>query len=207
MSSQSYSYNDKINHINSIQFAIFGNDEIKFNSSVNKDEHGINLPESYDNMEPKKGGLVDPRLGVTDLHFNCDFCGLNSNDCPGHFGHADLAEPVFHIGFLTYIKQILSCICIRSSRLLVHKYEKELEELIRTKSGKARFNEIRKLCTNISYSTISGMPVPKIREEKKKNTATIQIIAETIITNYHRAGKGRLEANSQKQHRQMAVRI
>ena len=37
-------------------------------------------------------------------------------ECPGHFGHIDLAKPVFHPGFMTksikvILKRIL-CICI-----------------------------------------------------------------------------------------------
>jgi DNA-directed RNA polymerase beta' subunit len=83
--------------IDKIQFGIFGNEQVKNYSSVKRDPFGINLPESYDNFEPKKGGLVDLRLGTCDIHQLCTTCGLDSINCPGHFGHTDLAEPVFHM--------------------------------------------------------------------------------------------------------------
>ena len=28
----------------------------------------------------------------------CATCGENMSECPGHFGHIELAVPVFHIG-------------------------------------------------------------------------------------------------------------
>ncbi|VVU95057.1 RNA polymerase Rpb1, domain 1 [seawater metagenome] len=99
MSVDNYAYNEDVVNIEKIQFGIFGNKEVRNYSSVKKDTFGINLPESYDNFEPKKGGLVDLRMGSCDIHLNCTTCGLDSIKCPGHFGHTDLAEPVFHIGF------------------------------------------------------------------------------------------------------------
>ena len=56
--------------------------------------------------------MIDKRLGVTDYNMYCDTCGLMTNDCPGHFGHTLLPEPVFHIGFLNHVKNILQCICL-----------------------------------------------------------------------------------------------
>ena len=39
-------------------------------------------------------------------------------DCPGHFGHLDLAKPVYHPGFLTKTMKILRCVCFYCSKLL-----------------------------------------------------------------------------------------
>ena len=83
--------------IDHIEFSIFTNENVKLYSAVSTDPFGINLPESYENFEPKKGGLVDLRLGTCDMYLPCSTCGLNQYDCPGHFGHTDLASPVFHI--------------------------------------------------------------------------------------------------------------
>jgi DNA-directed RNA polymerase II subunit RPB1 len=55
-------------------------------------------------------------------------------ECPGHFGHIELARPVFHIGmffslslltripiipsgFIVKVKKILECICVNCGRL------------------------------------------------------------------------------------------
>jgi hypothetical protein len=46
----------------------------------------------------KLGGLMDPRMGTIDRNFKCQTCGESMSECPGHFGHIELARPVFHIG-------------------------------------------------------------------------------------------------------------
>lgn len=86
----------------------------------------------------KVGGLNDPRMGTTDRNFKCQTCGEGMAECPGHFGHIELARPVFHPGeshslliragcgdtklccrkgFLVKVKKILECICINCGRL------------------------------------------------------------------------------------------
>jgi DNA-directed RNA polymerase II subunit RPB1 len=64
--------------------------------SVAKIEH----PEVMDETthKPKAGGLMDPRLGTIDRNFKCQTCGEGMSECPGHFGHIELARPVFHPG-------------------------------------------------------------------------------------------------------------
>ena len=90
-----YKYDEDLHHISQIQFSVYTNEDIKDHSSVIKDPLGITLPESYENSEPKRGGLIDTRFGTTNNHIDCTTCGLNSTYCVGHFGHIDLAEPVF----------------------------------------------------------------------------------------------------------------
>ena len=41
---------------------------------------------------------MDPKLGTIDRNFKCETCGEGMQECPGHFGHIELARPVFHIG-------------------------------------------------------------------------------------------------------------
>ena len=43
----------------------------------------------------------------------------NMTECPGHFGHIELAKPVFHVGFLGKTMKILRCVCFFCSKLLV----------------------------------------------------------------------------------------
>ena len=68
---------------------------------------------------PKIGGLMDPRQGVVDKASKCQTCAGNMTTCPGHFGHIELAKPVFHVGYLTKTIKILRCVCFYCSRLLV----------------------------------------------------------------------------------------
>lgn len=49
-------------------------------------------------QRPKEGGLQDPRMGTIDRNFKCATCGEGMAECPGHFGHIELARPVFHPG-------------------------------------------------------------------------------------------------------------
>ena len=64
--------------------------------SVAKIEH----PEVMDETthKPRMGGLMDPRMGTIDRNFKCQTCGEGMSECPGHFGHIELARPVFHPG-------------------------------------------------------------------------------------------------------------
>lgn len=60
----------------------------------------IEFPELYEEgtQKPRNGGLLDPRMGTIDRNYKCQTCGEGMAECPGHFGHIDLAKPVFHIG-------------------------------------------------------------------------------------------------------------
>jgi DNA-directed RNA polymerase II subunit RPB1 len=84
--------------------------------------------------KPKLGGLMDPRMGTIDRNFKCQTCGEGMSECPGHFGHIELARPVFHPGefilasvqitthtrypgFIVKVKKILECICVNCGKL------------------------------------------------------------------------------------------
>lgn len=41
---------------------------------------------------------MDPRMGTIDRNFKCQTCGEGMSECPGHFGHIELARPAFHPG-------------------------------------------------------------------------------------------------------------
>lgn len=185
MSTDVYTHNNKNMTIDRIEFGVLGNKEIK-EMSVIKDQYGISKPEAYNNFEPVIGGLVDKRLGITDSHLECATCGHGAIKCPGHFGHVELAEPVYHIGYIPYIKKILGCICIKCSKLLVYKNKAEIEKMLKNKSGKARFAEIKNLCKSVSYCQQAnygcGAPVPKIKVDIKKSSSAINIIAETNLS-------------------------
>uniref|UniRef100_H2Z9E5 DNA-directed RNA polymerase subunit n=1 Tax=Ciona savignyi TaxID=51511 RepID=H2Z9E5_CIOSA len=101
-----------------VQFGILSPDEIKRMSVT---EGGVQYPEVTEGGRPKMLGLMDPRQGVVDRMSRCQTCASNMTDCPGHFGHIELARPVFHVGFLTKTIKILRCVCYYCSRLLVEK--------------------------------------------------------------------------------------
>ena len=181
------SYDSNINTeliipINRIEFTVFSNNEIKKYSIANKEPFGINIPDTYDNNEPVKNGIVDSRLGTTDLHRICDTCGESSSDCPGHQAHTELAMPVYHYGFLDHAKNALSCICLKCSKILLVNDIKEVENILQNKFNKTRHNEIRKIISNTNFCPNCNAPVPKIKRETKES-GSIKLIAEYAISN------------------------
>ena len=178
-----YAYDRNIRPIDHIDFDILGNDEIKGRSALGRNTHGIEFAELYENYEPKTNGLADPRLGTVDNNTICATCGYNTNSCPGHTGHMDLVEPFFHIGFKDHIKKILDCICLKCSRVLINKNENKIQDILKTKNGKARLAEVSTVSKNITYCNHCGTHVAKIKIEIKKSTATINFTAETDLEN------------------------
>lgn len=78
-------------------------------------EHG----ETTERGKPKVGGLSDPRLGTIDRKMKCETCTANMAECPGHFGHLELAKPMFHIGFMKTVLTIMRSVCFNCSKILV----------------------------------------------------------------------------------------
>jgi DNA-directed RNA polymerase II subunit RPB1 len=183
MDNPTYAYDRNIRQIDHIDFDVLPNEEIRNKSAFGKDTHGTMLPELYDNGEPRKDGLADPRLGTIDINTICATCGFDTNFCPGHTGHMNLAEPIFHIGYLGNIKKILDCICLKCSRVLIHKNKSKLDDILKTKIGKIRLSEVYNAVKNITNCPKCGTTVSKVRLEIKKSTATILMIAETDLEN------------------------
>jgi DNA-directed RNA polymerase II subunit RPB1 len=94
--------------IKEIQFGLLAPEEIKRMSVVH-----VEYPETMDDQRqrPRTKGLNDPRLGTIDRQWTCETCEEGQKECPGHFGHIELATPVFHIGFLTKTKKLLETVC------------------------------------------------------------------------------------------------
>lgn len=71
------------------------------------------------NGKPVRGGLSDPRLGPIDRYKTCETCANNLSECPGHFGHIELAKPVYHVGFMKTVLSIMRCVCFSCSKILL----------------------------------------------------------------------------------------
>ncbi|CAG5111359.1 Oidioi.mRNA.OKI2018_I69.chr2.g5675.t1.cds [Oikopleura dioica] len=135
--------------IKRVQFGILSPDEIKRMSvTVPPHSDGIMYPESTENGKPKLGGIMDPRQGVSDRFSRCQTCAGNMNDCPGHFGHIELAKPVFHVGFFNKTLRILRCICFYCSKVLVDKNNPKMQSILARTAGtpRKRLDGVYDLC-------------------------------------------------------------
>ncbi|KAJ3371276.1 DNA-directed RNA polymerase II subunit rpb1 [Allomyces arbusculus] len=126
-----------------IEFGLFGPDEIR-RFSVAEIKH----TETFENGHPKFGGVFDPRMGCIERNAVCQTCYEDDNHCPGHFGHIELARPVYHVSYIERIKKVLECICIRCARLKLQPDDPEYLFIQQTRSTKARFGLLWKLCKN-----------------------------------------------------------
>ena len=99
--------------INNIQFAILSPDEIRKMSQVR-----VITADTYDDDGyPIERGLMDLHMGVIEPGLKCATCSGKVDECPGHFGHIDLAMPVVQVGFVKEIKMFLDGTCKQCSRV------------------------------------------------------------------------------------------
>jgi DNA-directed RNA polymerase subunit A' len=112
--------------IKAIKFAFLSPNEIRAMSATK-----IITADTYDDDGfPIEMGLMDPRLGVVEPGLRCKTCGRKVDECPGHFGHIDLAMPVIHVGYVKEIKRLLKTTCRQCGRLLNPKFAlPEIESL------------------------------------------------------------------------------
>lgn len=154
-----------------VQFGIFSPEEIKRRSVVE-----ITTQATYEGNEPKIGGLFDPRMGVLENGKTCRSCGATNHGCPGHFGHYTLTRPVYYIQFLPMILNVLRCVCIKCSKLLI---DKDRHANLAKRKGEARWREVLALCD----------PIQRCGQEREDGCGALQ------PKNYVRDGIARIIAN------------
>lgn len=186
--------NQDIREIDSISFGIYSPDEI-LNMSVCK----------IDNQKKEGTGTVyDPRMGTTDSMKKCETCKGNATDCPGHFGHIELNEPIVHPLYYKRVMAFLNCFCMKCYRLLLVKDQIMISGLNKYK-GEARFTKILDKIKKVDIccqptgeldeegeEIICGKDQPKIKfstadssfsivyEDNKKNKTSIILTTEEI---------------------------
>ncbi|KAF2927534.1 DNA-directed RNA polymerase I subunit 1 [Oryza sativa Japonica Group] len=118
--------------VNSIHFSFYNDDEIK-RISVKQ----ITKSDRVDAKNcPVPGGLLDPAMGPTNDTDTCKSCGQQSIRCPGHFGHIELAKPLFNPLLFMSLKNLLQVTCFHCHKFRLNKeqadrYTNELELLVR----------------------------------------------------------------------------
>ena len=111
--------------IKAIKFGLLSPDEIRKLSEVE-----VQTSDTYDeDGAPIPLGLMDGRLGTLEPRQRCNTCGNLSVDCPGHFGHIELAMPVIHVEFAKTSYRLLLATCRNCGRILLT--EEEIEKFKR----------------------------------------------------------------------------
>ncbi|CAG7716199.1 unnamed protein product [Allacma fusca] len=129
-----------------IIFGVINPEEIRHLSVT---PEGIQHSQVYNtDGSPVVGGLLDPRQGVIDKVSRCQTCLGQIGDCPGHFGHIELGEPVFYANYIPKILKILRCVCFYCYKLLVPLENVRLQEILlkNTVDTCRRFSLIYGLC-------------------------------------------------------------
>jgi len=102
-----------VKKIKAVQFGIISPEECKAMSVCH-----IETDRTFENGRPVPGGLLDLRLGTIDRQWKCGSCGMDQAECPGHFGHIELAKPMYHLSFLNNVLKTLRCVCFSCSVIL-----------------------------------------------------------------------------------------
>ena len=131
--------------MNRIQFGVLGPDDVRQLSVTTKAtltndrqvSAGITKYETHVNGLPNYGGVNDPRMG-----------SLQDKDSPGHFGHIELARPVFHIGFMKEALSVLRSVCFHCSALRVSRDDLKFKMAQRLKNGQMRLQAMHEICRN-----------------------------------------------------------
>jgi DNA-directed RNA polymerase II subunit RPB1 len=151
-----------------IQFSIMSPEEIRKSSVAH-----ITDRNTYDNNKPVVGGPFDARMGVLEPGMICPTDGLDYMQTPGYFGHIELARPVFYIQYLTTVRKILNCVCIKCSKLLINK---ETNSRFLEMKPDQRWNSVFQYCSKINRcgeDTHDGCGCLQPKRIKKQDMATI----------------------------------
>ncbi|KAK1324599.1 DNA-directed RNA polymerase II subunit RPB1 [Acorus calamus] len=152
--------------VRTVQFGILSPDEIR-QMSVVQVEHS----ETTEKGKPKMGGLSDPRLGTIDRKMKCETCMANMAECPGHFGHLELAKPMFHIGFMKTVLTIMRCVCFNCSTLLIQDEEDpKFVQALKVRNPKSRLRRIFEACKNKRCPGGDDIDLETQDSEEKKKT-------------------------------------
>jgi DNA-directed RNA polymerase subunit A' len=73
-----------------VQFGIANPEDIRKRSVVE-----VTTDKTYQSGQPVPNGVFDSRFGVIENGKVCPTCKQTNQLCPGHFGHIELARPMY----------------------------------------------------------------------------------------------------------------
>jgi DNA-directed RNA polymerase II subunit RPB1 len=117
-----------------VQFGISNPDDIAKRSVVE-----VTTDKTYQGNQPVPNGVFDSRFGVIENGKVCPTCKQTNQSCMGHFGHIQLARPVYLYQFFDTIEKLCNLICLNCSKTLMS--SEKLDGMKTT--GMARFKDVR----------------------------------------------------------------
>jgi DNA-directed RNA polymerase II subunit RPB1 len=129
--------------IANIQFGLLNPEKVRKQSVVE-----VTKTTLYHRQLPAYNGLNDLRMGTCDRRVSCGTCKNDVLNCVGHYGHIELAAPVYHVSMVNTLIKVLRCVCFFCSRLLVDMDGDARVEAERLQSldAKDRLNYMVNLC-------------------------------------------------------------
>lgn len=149
-----------IKRVKNVQLGVWDPDEIR-KYSVAK----IDSSDTYEKGRPKAGGLSDLRMGTMDKAGGlvCTTDGANSIECPGYFGHIELAKPMYHAGYIKTVIRVLRSVSYHTSKLLVDKTDPKYLQALRIMDPEKRLRAIVAMCANKRVDEATGGLQPSYR--------------------------------------------
>lgn len=139
--------------IQCVQFGVLKPSEVRGLSvcEIDKDK-------TWDKGEARVGGVYDPRLGPCTRKLICPTCNGDMNTCRGHFGHIELAAPVFVPSFIATVHRVLKCVCFHCSTPLLLPESIDVGPRSRPLkySGPERLAELAKVCPQMRVCRLPG---------------------------------------------------
>lgn len=116
----------------------------------------VTRPVAFENESaPARNGLMDLRMGTVDWNLRCQTCAGDENQCPGHFGHVELAKPVIHIGFIKVILKVLRCICFHCAKLRINRDHPKFSAIAAVPEPNRRLDLFQDACRGVKRCGLS----------------------------------------------------
>ena len=96
-----------------VQFGIANPEDIRKRSVVE-----VTTDKTYQSNQPVSNGVFDARFGVIENGKVCPTCKQTNQFCPGHFGHIEMARPVYLYQFFETVEKLCNLICLSCSKRL-----------------------------------------------------------------------------------------
>jgi DNA-directed RNA polymerase II subunit RPB1 len=128
--------------IKAVHFSIRSDEETKRQAVVEVSNKNI-----FRNGVPVQGGVYDPAMGTTDIHWKCTYCNQKKPNCLGHPGYMSLRYPVIEPTMIKTVLHYAKVICLDCGAFML---------------GNSRIADVPK-------SKLLAAYVAKTRNKKRKN--------------------------------------